>query len=307
MRGQDTLRTPTGMLHVVGLRRWTVQMIQDSAARYAPGQDLASHACAAILRFKLGFADAAVTWYDLTRIGGASYGVVTVVEPQDSQWVRYLAPYRDTLPNRPDWAAALSVFDSQNVLFQRAIQRPAFYDWTQPPGDATVLRRFLQRRRRPADLTAALQTLSRDGNAANRAVAVLLLSNFTAADSVWHVLVDHLRDPSAAVSATADQVVSALRVAQPRPIDWRPAVASLRALLDGTNLFAHNTVMELLEATADPALVQPLLRGGGFMVIAKLHSSDPRGRGAAHRLLVRLSGRDYGSDAEGWAAWVRGL
>jgi hypothetical protein len=48
-------------IEVVGLEHWTVKMIQDSLDKYSPGDSLQSHACAAILRYKLHFADAAVT------------------------------------------------------------------------------------------------------------------------------------------------------------------------------------------------------------------------------------------------------
>src|SRR5207247_10808631 len=83
---QQRFRTPQGIVEVVGLRRWTVQMIQDSAAKYAPGQDLASHACAAVLRLKLKFADASVMYYrpDTGSSGGVL--IVSVIEPQDRRW-----------------------------------------------------------------------------------------------------------------------------------------------------------------------------------------------------------------------------
>lgn len=57
--------TVTSVLHVqgktvevVGLNRWTPAMIQDSMSLYAPGQSLLSHGCAAVLRYKLHFAQA---------------------------------------------------------------------------------------------------------------------------------------------------------------------------------------------------------------------------------------------------------
>src|SRR4051812_34702076 len=56
------LEDSTKRLEILGLKRWTLAMIQDSLARYAPHDSLLSHACAAILRGKLHFADAAVTY-----------------------------------------------------------------------------------------------------------------------------------------------------------------------------------------------------------------------------------------------------
>src|SRR2546426_4254089 len=140
---QQRFRTPQGIVEVVGLRRWTVQMIQDSAAKYAPGQDLASHACAAVLRLKLKFADASVVFYrtdtvyyrtdtvyyrsdtvyyrsDTASSGGVL--IVSVIEPQDSALVRYKPRYHDSLPVRPEWRTAVDVFENHNHAFQTAVQ-----------------------------------------------------------------------------------------------------------------------------------------------------------------------------------------
>ena len=48
------------VVEVIGLRWWTVEMIQDSLRKYAPGQRLDSANAATTLRYKLHFADAAV-------------------------------------------------------------------------------------------------------------------------------------------------------------------------------------------------------------------------------------------------------
>src|SRR2546426_6814928 len=126
---QQRFRTPQGIVEVVGLRRWTVQMIQDSAAKYAPGQDLASHACAAVLCLKLKFADASVVFYrtdtvyyrsDTALSGGVL--IVSVIEPQDSALVRYKPRYHDSLPVHPEWRTAVDVFENHNHAFQTAVQ-----------------------------------------------------------------------------------------------------------------------------------------------------------------------------------------
>ena len=92
------LETPAARLELIGLKRWTLGMIQDSLARYAPGESLASHACAAILRQKLGFADAAAQYYSPSPGSTKGYWAVPVVEPQDSARVRYRELPRDSLP-----------------------------------------------------------------------------------------------------------------------------------------------------------------------------------------------------------------
>lgn len=94
-------------LELIGLKRWTVAMIQDSLHRYAPSDSLLSHACAAVLREKLKFADAAVVYRTMVVDGVPArkpYLAVTVIEPQDSALVDYREPFRDSVPTRRAWA-----------------------------------------------------------------------------------------------------------------------------------------------------------------------------------------------------------
>jgi hypothetical protein len=170
------------------------------------------------------------------------------------------------------------------------------------------LRRFLRAHRTRKDRDLALATLAKDGNEDNRVVAAVLLANFASDDSVWWALVDALRDPSAMVSGSAGQVLSTLRREVPHRVNWMPATETVRAILDGTNLFAHNELMEVLAATGvDPALAQPLLKGGGYIVLAKLQSQGVVERQAARRFLVQIAGRDLGDNLGTWGEWLRGL
>lgn len=304
-------------VELIGLKRWTVPMIQDSLRRYAPNDSLLSHACAAVLREKLKFADASVMYYTATIDGRRTktYLAVTVVEPQDSGLVRYRGPFRDSLPARQAWAPVRAVFESHNAAFQQAVQRPHFLLRDAPisEADSTIrpalpLRRFLRAYRAQKDRRLALATLATDGNWQNRVAAVVLLSNFASSDSAWWALADALRDPMAPVSATAAQVLAALRHGAPRRVKWGPATGTLRAILDGTNLFAHNELMEVLAVTrVDSTLARPLLRGGGHIVLAKLRSQGTAERQAARRFLVQIAGRDLGDDPAAWHEWLRGL
>lgn len=60
---QEVLRLPGKMVEVIGLRQWTLAMLQDSLAALTPRESLTSHACAVVLRYKLGFPDAAAVGY----------------------------------------------------------------------------------------------------------------------------------------------------------------------------------------------------------------------------------------------------
>ena len=310
----EMFETPTALLELIGLKRWTLAMIQDSLARYAPGDSLTSHACAAILRGKLRFADAAVQYYPPGLNGRTKgYFAVPVVEPQDSARVRYRARPRDSVPDRADWAAALAVFREHNQVFQSAIQWPPFLMGRLPPdkiepslASARPLLEFLRGHRTERDRRTALWTLAHDGNTQQRTIAAVILAGFPESDSTWWALADALRDQDGMVSGTVSQVLSTLSRDAARPVNWTAVAGSLRALLDGTDLFVHNTVLDALAATqVDPALAGTLLRGGGELVLAKLRSHDPSGAGAAHRFLVQLSGRDFGQDAAAWEHWVR--
>src|SRR5438132_7589526 len=108
-----------GTIEVLGLRQWTIPMIQDSLAKYSPGDSLQSHACAAILRYKLHFADASATEI-FSRGDAPPVVVVAVREPQDSALVRYRAVSRDTTLGRSDWAFANRALASRPDLFQDA-------------------------------------------------------------------------------------------------------------------------------------------------------------------------------------------
>jgi hypothetical protein len=281
-RSQNIRENDEMRVELIGLKRWTVPMIQDSLSRYAPKDSLLSHACAAILRQKLKFADASAVYHTTTIDGKATkpYVAVTVVEPQDSALIRYRGPFRDSLSARRAWAPVRAVFDKHNHAFQGAVQRPDFL-WSDAPlrvadsalTPALPLRRFLRTHNTAKDRRLALATLGTDGNWRNRVAAVVLLANFAGSDSTWWALTDALRDPMGAVSGTAAQVLSALTSKAPRHVNWAPATQTVRSILDGTNLFAHNEMMEVLAATkVDPALARPLLKGGGYIVLAKLGS-----------------------------------
>jgi len=315
IRAQSRFDTPHGTVEVLGLRRWTVGMIQDSAAKYAPGNDLASHACAAILRSKLGFADASVVVYPSATDSAKALYIVTVIEPQDSAVVRYKPPYSDSLPERSDWQLVIDVFQAHPGDFQRAIQRPGFLtSATLTPDEATEfsaalpVRNLVRAHGNPADFRLALTTIARDGNSSNRLAALLLLTNFVASDSAWWSLLDAVRDPTPFVAGTAGQLLGMLVRSTPRRVDWEPMAGTVRALLDGTSLFEHNVVMQTLAATeVSPRLASRLLANSGDLVLAKLASSDPAGRDAAHRLLVQLSGHDLGFAPDQWRRWIAGL
>jgi hypothetical protein len=99
----------------------------------------------------------------------------------------------------------------------------------------------------------------------------------------------------------------ALHTGYDRRIDWAPAEDALRALLDGTQLFAFPGVLDLLTTTADPAWIRSVLLPGWQSRIAlqMLHSINPADRQRARRFLTAVHGTDLGHDPEPWGSWLR--
>ena len=291
-------------------------MIQDSLRAHAPKDSLLSHACAAVLRNKLKFADASVVLYPAAYTGAAKdYMAVTVVEPQDSARVRYRPEPRDSAPDVPAWAPVRRVLGAAPMAAQFILQRPDLLRGARAPAPADSdaagalgLGDFLRGHGDVADRDQALRTLATDGNYRNRAAAVYVLANFAGEDRVWWALADALRDQDGRVSGAAGQLLSGLAKTAPRPVNWAPAADTLRAVLDGTNLFAHNGLMEVLAATRiAPALAPALLRGGGDIVLAKLGAAGENERRAARAFLVAIAGRDLGTEPRAWRGWVASL
>jgi hypothetical protein len=315
VRAQTIVETPTATVELIGLRTWTLPMLEDSLHAVDSTISLSSHACAAVLRSKLGFPDAAVQVYPAVLTGAERDRIViTLLEPADSQLVRYRRPNVDTLPSRAAWKGPIDLFENASGEFQSAIQTSVFSHHLSPADSAAMtptasrLREFLAQHRTTDDFATAVATLTDDGNYRNRVVAVLILAGFATEDSAWWMLTEALRDPDGRVSATAQQVLGWLMRHEARPVIWAPAALTLRDLLNGTDLFAHNLVMEMLARTdVARALAPELLADGGALVLAKVRAHDPTSRSAATAFLHQLSGRDFGDDAEAWQQWVTSL
>ncbi len=315
LRAQAVLQNDSLRVELIGLRRWTVPMIEDSLRRHAPTASLLSHACAVALR-AIGFADASATYYPAGTGGDArELLVVSVIEPHDSALVRWRPAFRDTLPGQAPARDAAALFEQQPRAVQQVLRRPRLLvrRAALAPADsflapAQPLRDFLGAHRTPAAARRSYRTLARDGNDTNRLAATIVLANFPERDRTWWALVDGLRDRATPVRVAAMQLLHGMTVDHPRRVDWAPATASVRAVLDGTDLFAHNDLLDALAATqVSPRLARPLLAGGGRLVLAKLRSSAPREHTLARRFLVQIAGRDLGDRPERWERWIDAL
>jgi hypothetical protein len=304
-----SLKTEDAEIEIIGLREWTLEMVQDSLAKYAPEDGLATHACAAALRTKLGFADASVS----VSLGqpGLRRVDIAVVEPADSAWVQYLPSAPDSFPDLDEWGQGFRVFLESSGDFQTALQLYALFDETPPDLDESILSapgdelaEFL-RSRTTDDLELALSTLERDRNWHNRTIAYAVLGRFPDDDRSWHALVDGLRDPNGPASGTASQTLGAITRTAARRVDWSEKEDALRWLVNGTNLFGHTPLLRALAATQiDPGLAPEILQDFGGITPYKLVSSNEGIRNATAAFLRQISGEDFGYDPDDWIAWI---
>jgi hypothetical protein len=316
LASQTTLENQDLRVELIGLKKWTVPMIQDSLAKYAPHDSLLSHSCAAVLRDKLKFADASVTIFPKGQLGLIKdFVAVAVIEPQDSDLIKYRPEFKDTLPQRKEWLPAWQVVEHESEAFQLAIQTAGFMEMDRKSmladkrlRSALPLQAFLKSHSRASDRRLALQTLKSDGNWRNRVVAIAMLRVFPETDATWWALLDALRDPNGRVGATAGQVLNGMSAGPVRQVDWRPATGTLRMLLDGTSLSSYNSVLNTLASTKiSPSMARALLGGGGNMVLAKLASSSTSDRISAFRFLRQISGKNWIDTSSNWKTWVDGL
>ena len=305
-----------GTVEVLGLRRWTLGMLQDSLAKYAPGDSLQSHACAAVLRYKLGFADAASTEFIL-REGEPSRVVVSVREPQDSARVHYRMMPMDTLNARAAWRLVTDAIARNPSAFWPAareylsprlhVSAPRFGSPTDSVAGTAIIT-YLRARTSDRDRRVALDALAHAPNIYDRATAALILANFGTRDDTWWALAEAVRESDGIVKGVAASVLQSLSERSPRPVRWGPAARGVHAMLDGTSLFELPQFIDVLSrAGAGPADARPFLRGGGDMLLAYLASANPMLSSSSHRLLVQLRGTDLGADVGPWRAWIESL
>lgn len=323
------------VIEVIGLRRWTVDMIQDSLRKYAPDQSLDSANIARTLLHKLHFADAVVaTSVQVFDENETTQIAVGVREPQDSARVHYAPQSLDTIPRVAEWkaiAARLSGADNTHrlsVVAGRHLEGPLrdVVDSSVPvhpitnrlgyafesPEDSVAARSVLEeiaKRTTKRDFATAIETIEHSTSLPDRIVAVLILANFPARDSAWRALVKAAVGQQQAQDASiAAQALVGLSERFPRTVDWTPIATTIHDVLDGTGLMALPAIATAVAHTgASSRDAKTYLAGGGEMLTAYLESANPDLSEPAHKLLVALRGSDLGTDPEPWRAWIRTL
>jgi len=306
----QVIETPKGKYEFIGLTSWKPQKLIDTL--YA-----IDHPCAAILRSKLGFADASVVVY---MDGERPYTVITVLEHQFADHVHYKSKFIDTNKIIESWKDIIQIFEKHPMEYQFGIANFGFVllkqndtaishlpDWI----DINVVKQFwniLQNHNKIEDQQLAIRIINEDGNYENRIAAATMLANFFVNDSTWWILVDALRDPDGRVSQTAQQALSTISKTFPRQVNWCPMVNSIKYLIDGTNLFAFSTIADVLIKTkVSSSLARPLLKDGTDILLDFLKAHHLNEKEIAWKLLVLLGGKDFGFDDKKWVNWISSL
>jgi hypothetical protein len=284
-------------------------MIQDSLARYSPEDSLQTHACAAALRYKLGFADAAAITLRM-QPGTPDVIFVDVREPQDSGRVRYREMPMDTVSPRAEWRLATQVLGASPRSFRAGVV--GFHtNRRAPPADtlAGVVAEFLASRTSASDFDTALHVLASAPNYRDRAVAALILTNFPGEPATWSALLDGMRESDGIVKSWAAEALRVVAASGQRAPAWAVLSPAIHDILDGTSLFLLDGLIEVLLQRDDigPHLAAPFLARGGEMLVNFAANPQPARSAPARALLVKLRGADLGPDPGLWRDWIAGL
>ena len=294
-------------VEVIGLRRWTPAMIEDSLARYAPDESLGSTDIADALRSGLHFADA-------TMSATSDRIVIAVREPGDSSLVRYRMLPLDTTAGRSDWNDVSDLIVQRNPAFWAMLgtlgQSAAASDLqiVQAGADMGTTRALTKLRalRSEKDYADARSVLLSSANMFDRSVAVLIVGQHPERDDAWRQLMETSRESDGMVRSVASEVLTAWSLRAPRTIDWSASSAGIHALLNGTSLGELPNVIAVLNRTGvGPSNASAFLKNGGDMLVTYLDSREHARE--ARALLVRLRGGDLGAGQGAWRAWIETL
>ena len=309
---------PHGPVEFVGLKRWNAPDLLEAIQEIAPDQPL--HACAATMKSELGFPDAAVFIYPESDDWSKRYTVIVGVE--DSARVRYRAAGTRTIGLPEPWQELKSVAEEDfgtlvlaaeisDLRHDAASVRESAEIRGLDPAALDGIWGLIDALDDEQDRLLAHEVLAHDSSWSSRAAAASVLVNFRAQDAAWHDLVSTLIDPDGRVQTLAGAVLRGLvgvEGGKSRPIRWESAQEPLMALLDGTNLFAFPTVLELLAATeVSSALARHLIRGAPDLLLAHVGAEHEGTRETAIEFLKFVSGEDFGANPEAWSEWMNHL
>ena len=249
---------------------------------------------------------------------GPPITLLLLVEPEDSERVRYLPAPPDSMGPVPEWFEQYERYPMGGLSYTilTHVGRPDGRSVVLPEGMPDTMRvlmdrgvAFLDAHQSDEDRLRALEVLRSDRNWINRSIAAAVLASFPEEDSTWWALTEVIRGvgPRDYSGTEGIMAIQALGLSHARPVDWTPVAENLRAILDGTNLFAVAPLMQALTSTEiSPDLADEVI-GDGRYVLAYLRSPNASVRLQAQQFLRQISGLDFGDDLDQWETWVASL
>ena len=309
---------PNGPVEFIGLQDWDAQELFDAIQELDPDRPFS--ACAADMRFELGFAQAGAFGFS---VEGSDDRYTVVVGVEDSARVRYRPIGSETFALPVPWEELRAIVREDEVTVSVAARTLHWADITvegvpksrrelaelmdADPETVDQVWDLLDRADGEEDRRLAHEVLASDPSWLARSVATLVLGNFIDDDSSWHALVESLIDPDAQVGSVAMSMVGGLGLGKKGPVDWSGARASLSAILGGSNPFAFRYTLDILVATdVDPEFARQLVRENPDLLLAYVGAQHEMTREPAVDFLRAISSEDFGTDVEAWRAWING-
>lgn len=309
---------PNGPVEFIGLQDWDAQELFDAIQELDPDRPFS--ACAADMRFELGFAQAGAFSFS---VEGSDDTYTVVVGVEDSARVRYRPTGSETIALPEPWENLRAVAREDIDILAMAARALHWHDVTvdgvpmsrrelgelmgADPGTLDEVWGLLDRADEEVDRRFAHEVLASDSSWLARSVATLVVGNFIDDDTSWHALVGSLIDPDARVGSVAMAMVDGLGLGKKDPVDWFGARAPLSAIFGGSNPFAFRNVLNVLIKTdIDPEFARQLVRENPDLLLAHVGAQHQRTREPAVNFLRAVSGEDFGTDVEAWRAWVNG-
>ena len=303
-----------GKIEIVGIHSQEGKEILKKILVDINGKDF--HICAADFKSVYHIPEASVNSYVTPPNYDNMYTFIKFVDPVYKNRIHFIKNFADTLADEKDWekikllfsdysfsiGSILQVLGGVNANnFDSIAKNRSYYM------DTSALRTIYETvalYNKESDKAKAIWTLENDGNLTNRKNAVLLLKNFMEDDSAILQIIRAIRH-EAGVSSIATDLISSYSLVNKEQRDWSFAAEELRYIIDGTNLFAFNQVLEMLTRTKVTTSVAPkLLKGGGDLILDNLKAEHEREKTIAHNFLVQISGKDFGYDAYKWQEWI---
>jgi hypothetical protein len=150
-----------------------------------------------------------------------------------------------------------------------------------------------------------LWVLENDSNDNNRKIALAILLNFSRYDEVWWTVMNLQRYEEQMFSLLVMNVLREFNN-NPRRIDWTPAINSIKYILNGTNLFAFKTTLEVLTGTKISSdLSKYLLENSSELIMAYLNAEHEDTRETAVKFIKQICGDDKIKTADDCKAWLQ--